>query len=58
MALQVIETHPALEGADVNWDHPAWAVFMCFEHERIHIETSSVLIREVGEQEQQEVSAR
>ena len=25
----------------------AWAFFMCFEHERIHIETSSVLIREV-----------
>jgi hypothetical protein len=26
---------------------PAWAFFMCFEHERIHIETSSVLMREL-----------
>ncbi len=31
----------------VGWDDPAWAIFMGFEHERIHVETSSVLIREV-----------
>lgn len=42
----VIETHPSLDGP-VNWDSPGWAIFMGFEHERIHIETSSVLIREV-----------
>lgn len=28
-------------------DSTAWAFFMCFEHERIHIETSSVLMREL-----------
>ncbi|MGM0516156.1 MAG: 5-histidylcysteine sulfoxide synthase [Pseudomonadota bacterium] len=32
----------------VRWDdHPAWAVFMGIEHERIHLETSSVLIRQL-----------
>lgn len=28
-------------------DSPCWALFMGFEHERIHIETSSVLMREL-----------
>ena len=47
-----IETHPSLDdknGAEpvlVNQDHPMWALFMGFEHERIHLETSSVLFRE------------
>ena len=31
----------------VSWNDPAWALFMGFEHERIHIETSSVLYREL-----------
>ena len=32
----------------VRWeDLPAWAVFMGIEHERIHLETSSVLIRQL-----------
>uniref|UniRef100_A0A7R9VIT3 Sulfatase-modifying factor enzyme domain-containing protein n=1 Tax=Chlamydomonas euryale TaxID=1486919 RepID=A0A7R9VIT3_9CHLO len=44
----LLETHPGLaDGATVTWDDPCWAVFMCFEHERIHIETSSVLMREL-----------
>ncbi|MCG6932477.1 MAG: 5-histidylcysteine sulfoxide synthase [Gallionella sp.] len=30
----------------INWDHPWWAILMCIEHERIHLETSSVLIRQ------------
>jgi len=48
----VIATHPSLEdggGASpvtVTWDHPMWSLFMGFEHERIHLETSSVLFRE------------
>jgi len=47
-----IETHPSLDdkgGTEpvlVNQDHPMWALFMGFEHERIHLETSSVLFRE------------
>ena len=50
--VQAIKTHPSLEdkgGAQpvtVNQDHPMWALFMGFEHERIHLETSSVLFRE------------
>lgn len=43
----MLETTPCLD-APGGWGCPSWAVFMGFEHERIHIETSSVLIREVG----------
>lgn len=45
----VIDHHPGLaEGhAPIGMDSPLWALFMCFEHERIHLETSSVLIREL-----------
>jgi len=30
----------------ITWDSPFWAVLMGIEHERIHLETSSVLIRQ------------
>lgn len=30
----------------VNWQHPWWVIVMGIEHERIHLETSSVLIRQ------------
>ena len=30
----------------VDWDNPWWAIVMGVEHERIHLETSSVLIRQ------------
>merc|ERR1711976_400053 len=30
----------------VDWESPFWAVLMGIEHERIHIETSSVLLRQ------------
>ena len=44
----VIEEHLSDEkGIVVNQDHPLWALFMGFEHERIHFETSSVLYREM-----------
>jgi len=35
----------------IGWDHPFWAIMMGIEHARIHLETSSVLIRQlpVGE---------
>lgn len=42
----VIETHPAF-AQPITMASPAWAVVMGFEHERIHLETSSVLIREL-----------
>nr|WP_314423807.1 5-histidylcysteine sulfoxide synthase [uncultured Erwinia sp.] len=31
----------------VNWDSPAWVILMGIEHERIHLETSSVLMRQL-----------
>jgi len=30
----------------VDWDNPWWAIIMGVEHERIHLETSTVLIRQ------------
>jgi len=30
----------------IDWESPAWVVLMGIEHERIHLETSSVLIRQ------------
>ncbi|TYC61190.1 5-histidylcysteine sulfoxide synthase [Zoogloea oleivorans] len=46
---QLIETHPDLADghAPITQSHPLWALFMGFDHERIHLETSSVLIREL-----------
>lgn len=37
---------PVPEGVNC-WDHPLWALAMGFEHERIHLETSSVLMRQL-----------
>jgi len=31
----------------INWDEPFWAIMMGIEHQRIHLETSSVLIRQL-----------
>lgn len=31
----------------ISWDEPFWAILMGCEHERIHLETSSVLIRQL-----------
>jgi formylglycine-generating enzyme required for sulfatase activity len=50
--VEVIMTHPSLDDKGgtqpvvVNQSHPMWALFMGFEHERIHLETSSVLFAE------------
>ena len=30
----------------IGWEHPWWVIVMGIEHERIHLETSSVLIRQ------------
>jgi 5-histidylcysteine sulfoxide synthase/putative 4-mercaptohistidine N1-methyltranferase len=32
----------------IGWEHPWWPILMGIEHERIHLETSSVLIRQHG----------
>ena len=44
--VNIIKTHPLLD-TSVTQDNPMWALFMSFEHERIHLETSSVLLREL-----------
>ena len=31
----------------IGWDSPFWIILMGIEHERIHLETSSVLIRQL-----------
>ncbi len=43
---QVVRTHPSLD-KPITMASPAWSLAMGFEHERIHLETSSVLIREL-----------
>nr|ART37598.1 E387 [uncultured bacterium] len=45
----VIATHPGLADghAPITMNDPLWALFMGFEHERIHLETSAVLIHEL-----------
>lgn len=45
----LIEAHPVfdIENSPIDQQSSAWALFMAFEHERIHLETSSVLIREL-----------
>lgn len=40
----VIQTIPL--NLPIDWDHPWWVIIMGIEHERIHLETSSVLIRQ------------
>lgn len=42
----IIMTHPALD-EPITQSSPTWSLAMGFEHERIHLETSSVLIREL-----------
>jgi hypothetical protein len=43
----VIKTMTPPSECEVTMDSPLWALFMGFEHERIHLETSSVLFRQV-----------
>lgn len=40
----IIQTAPL--NLPIDWDHPWWVIAMGIEHERIHLETSSVLIRQ------------
>ena len=39
----------------ITWDSPFWAVLMGIEHQRIHLETSSVIIRRIPIEEVQEL---
>lgn len=44
LVVNLIETAPLQ--MPVDWNNPWWAIIMGVEHERIHLETSSVLIRQ------------
>ena len=46
---ELIETHSIFDQSEmpITMDKPSWALVMGFEHERIHFETSTVLIREL-----------
>jgi Sulfatase-modifying factor enzyme 1 len=50
VVVDAIMNHPSLDDSNgpvhVDQSHPMWALFMGYEHERIHFETSSVLFRE------------
>ncbi|WP_321333929.1 5-histidylcysteine sulfoxide synthase [uncultured Bacteroides sp.] len=43
--LEVIDRTPL--SLPVDWENPFWIILMGIEHERIHLETSSVLIRQL-----------
>lgn len=45
LILNLIEQMPL--HMPVDWNHPFWIIMMGIEHERIHLETSSVLIRQL-----------
>jgi 5-histidylcysteine sulfoxide synthase/putative 4-mercaptohistidine N1-methyltranferase len=45
VVLNVIDSTPLT--LPINWENPFWIIMMGIEHERIHIETSSVLIRQL-----------
>lgn len=35
------------EGQEINYSHPMWVILMGIEHEKIHLETTSCLIRQL-----------
>ena len=43
----IMERIPLEPGSLIDWNHPGWIILMGIEHERIHLETSSVLIRQL-----------
>ncbi len=43
--INIIKTAPLR--LPIGWDNPFWIIMMGIEHERIHLETSSVLIRQL-----------
>lgn len=47
LVTSVIQTAPDGAISDIDPGSPYWALPMAIEHERIHVETSSVLIREL-----------
>lgn len=50
---QLIRTLPLT--LPITWDSPFWAIMMGIEHQRIHLETSSVIIRRLPLEQVQEL---
>ena len=48
LVLDLIDTLPLT--TPINWNDPFWIILMGIEHERIHLETSSVLFRQLDTQ--------
>lgn len=45
---EVIDQHITLnDGDEINYSHPFWTILMGIEHEKIHLETTTVLIRQL-----------
>lgn len=48
LVIDVIENRIPLEdNKEINFSHPMWAILMGIEHEKIHLETTSCLIRQL-----------
>ncbi len=47
MVTDVVKNHPCIDGPRTMENKKFWAIVMGFEHEKIHMETSSVLMREM-----------
>ena len=52
---ELIKTLPL--NLPIGWENPFWIILMGIEHERIHIETSSVLIRQIQLQHLKPISS-
>ena len=35
------------DNTEINWTHPMWTIIMGIEHEKIHLETTTCLIRQL-----------
>lgn len=38
---------PLQDNTEINWTHPFWTIIMGIEHEKIHLETTACLIRQL-----------
>jgi hypothetical protein len=43
----IINRLPLEDGSEINYAHPFWIIIMGIEHEKIHLETTTCLIRQL-----------
>jgi hypothetical protein len=41
----ILNKLPLEDNSEINFTHPFWTILMGIEHEKIHLETTSCLIR-------------